>query len=119
MLFSKSIDESNGFKSLLHRYRAALSRLEESGVRVAEQCRLRSYETRLSQLLIDPRSPVPYTPSASKLSVTLSGKGACVRALIFGAKVTGCENKQDALSVLCAMTPGELAVHRSNIQSNR
>jgi hypothetical protein len=52
------LDEYNAFKSLLPRYRAALRRLEENGVRVADGCRLRSYETRLNQLLLDPRPAV-------------------------------------------------------------
>jgi hypothetical protein len=52
------LDEYNTFKSLLPRYRAALRRLEENGVRVADGCRLRSYETRLNQLLLDPRPAV-------------------------------------------------------------
>ena len=52
------IDEYNSFKSLLPRYRAALRRLEENDIRVAEGCRLRSYEILLNQLLHDPRPAV-------------------------------------------------------------
>jgi hypothetical protein len=49
------IDEYNSFSSLLARYSKALSRLEQSGVCVAQQCRLRTSERRLSQLVVDPR----------------------------------------------------------------
>jgi hypothetical protein len=52
------IDEYNSFESLLHRYRAALRRLEGNGIKVADGCRLRSYEIRLDQLLRDPRAAV-------------------------------------------------------------
>ena len=52
------IDEYNSFSSLLQRYARALSRLERIGVRVAEQCRLRTYERRLSQLVVDTRSEI-------------------------------------------------------------
>ena len=52
------IDQYNSFSSLLRRYGAALSRLEECGVRVAQQSRLRTYEQRLSQLVADPRAAV-------------------------------------------------------------
>ena len=52
------IDEYNSFKSLLARYRTALRRLEENGIRVADGCRLRSYEIRLDRLLRDPRPAV-------------------------------------------------------------
>jgi hypothetical protein len=50
------IDEYNSFSSLLPRYSNALSRLEQSGVCVAKQCRLRTYERRLNQLVVDPRA---------------------------------------------------------------
>lgn len=52
------VDEYNSFESLLLRYREALACLEIRGVRVVDQCRLRSYESRLSQLLTDPRPAV-------------------------------------------------------------
>jgi hypothetical protein len=52
------VDEYNSFESLLPRYQKALACLEKRGVRVADQCRLRSYEARLSQLLTDPRPAV-------------------------------------------------------------
>ena len=52
------IDEYNSFESLLLRYRTALKQLEDSGIRVADGCRLRSYEIRLDQLLCDPRAAV-------------------------------------------------------------
>jgi hypothetical protein len=52
------IDEYNSFNSLLPRYSKALSRLERSGVCVAQQCRLRKYERRLSQLVVDPQVAV-------------------------------------------------------------
>ena len=52
------VDEYNSLCSQLHRYSKALARLEQSGVRVAEQCRLRTYERRLSQLVVDPRAAV-------------------------------------------------------------
>jgi hypothetical protein len=52
------IDEYNSFESLLLRYRTALKLLEDSGIRVADGCRLRSYEIRLDQLLCDSRAAV-------------------------------------------------------------
>jgi hypothetical protein len=55
---SLPVDEYNSFSSLLARYSEALSRLELSGVRISQQCRLRIYERRLSQLVADPRAAV-------------------------------------------------------------
>jgi len=52
------VDEYNGFSSLLQRYSRVLLHLEEYGVRVPDQCRLRRYQTRLNQLTVDPRSTV-------------------------------------------------------------
>lgn len=52
------VDEYNSHSSQLQRYREALRTLEERGVRIADGCRLRTYEKRLNQLICDPRPAV-------------------------------------------------------------
>ncbi len=52
------VDEYNDFASLLKRYSAALTRLEDLGVRISAASRLRAYERRLQQVLDDPRPAV-------------------------------------------------------------
>jgi hypothetical protein len=49
------IDEYNSFISLQARYGNALARLQQYGVRVPKQCRLRTYELRLSQIANVPK----------------------------------------------------------------
>ena len=52
------LDEYNGFGSQLERYGRALTHLESLHIKLADGCRLRAYEKRLSQVTIDPRPSV-------------------------------------------------------------
>jgi hypothetical protein len=52
------VDEYNSFAAQLKRYGSALGRLESMHIRLADGCRLRAYQKRLTQLTIDPRSAV-------------------------------------------------------------
>ena len=57
------VDEYNSFSSLLQHYARCVSRLEQVGVRVAEQCRLRTYERRLHHARSTAEF-VPYSPES-------------------------------------------------------